>query len=181
MSSFMSIYIPYIHNRFDYDFVVKIFEEYGIGKVNRVDFFSNGKWNWSRSAFVHLEEWYYNSFTDKLYPTLESGDYWTLNVAVYGPDFWILKKMLSRKIPDTKLNIHQLAAKMEKLKADFDELAFKVAGPLDVLDEEYSYDLVKDIEERDDNYDYFKKNNKYEYHQDCDYYDYYAKEADCNL
>ena len=168
MSTFMSIYIPYIQNRFDSDFIVKIFEEYGIGKVSRVDFFSNGKWNWSRSAFVHLEEWYYNSFTDVLYPALESGDYWKLNVAVYGPDFWILKKMLSRKVPDTNLNIHQLAAKMEKLQSDFEELAFKVAGPLEVLDEEYSYDLVKDIEERDD------------YDSD-DYQDYYAKERSYNL
>lgn len=150
MSTFMSIYIPYIHNRYDLEYVSKVFEDYSIGKVKRVDFIPVNKWTWARSAFVHLEEWYYNSFTDEFYPALEGGDQWKLNVGIYGPEFWILKKMLSRKIPDTELNLHQLAAKIERLRLDFEELANKVAGPLEVLDEDFKYDLVKDIEERDD-------------------------------
>ena len=75
MSNFKSFFISYISVDVTKEFIKSVFEETGIGKVERVDFFVKRGWTNKnkKSAFVHLKEWYYTEQTDVIYNTLEEG------------------------------------------------------------------------------------------------------------
>jgi hypothetical protein len=114
---FMSFYIPYIPNDIDDSIISQTFDHHGIGWVTRIDYFDTGRWDWAKSAFVHLEEWYYTTYSDCVFETLENGcGEWKLTVPQCPGVFLIIKKMTTEKIPDTYLNIHQLAAKVAEME-----------------------------------------------------------------
>ena len=168
-----SLYIPYIRTERDADFVTEIFESHGIGIVERVDFFENTQVEngWAKSAFVHLSRWFYNDFTNDIYNSIsaQGGGGWKFQV--YNPygepiEFWNLRQMTSPKIPDTQLNIHQLAAKMADMQSEIDELNEIISshddedcdrGPpwcMADLNTDYVDDDAMSISELDTDYDY---------------------------
>jgi hypothetical protein len=114
---FLSFYIPYIPNDIDDSTISQTFDHHGIGWVTRIDYFDTGRWDWAKSAFVHLEEWYYTTYSDCVFETLENGcGEWKLTVPKFPGVFLIIKKMTTEKIPNTYLNIHQLAAKVAEME-----------------------------------------------------------------
>jgi hypothetical protein len=114
----MSFYIPYVPNDLADSTIRQIFDHHGIGWVVRIDYFDTGRWDWAKSAFVHLEEWYYTTYSDCVFETLENGcGEWNLKIPYCPGTFLILKKMTTEKIPDTYLNIHQLAGKVAEIEA----------------------------------------------------------------
>jgi hypothetical protein len=123
-SDIMSLYIPYVRNEYDENYIRSVFQFFQIGDIERVDFFRSeqvgSQWPWARSAFVHLKEWYFNAYTDALYLALtdsSDGFQWKITFGNQG-EFWIIKKMTIPKIPATDLNIHQIAAKIGDLEAE---------------------------------------------------------------
>ncbi len=123
----VSLYIPYVRTERDAEFITEIFETHGLGIVERVDFFENTQVEngWAKSAFVHLSRWFYNDFTKTVYNSIDLDGGWKFQVYnAYGEpiEFWNLRQMTSPKIPDTQLNIHQLAAKMTDMQSEIDEL-----------------------------------------------------------
>lgn len=168
-----SLYIPYIRTERDAEFVTEIFASHGIGIVERVDFFENTQVEngWAKSAFVHLSRWFYNDFTNDIYNSIsaQSGGGWKFQI--YNPygepiEFWNLRQMTSPKIPDTQLNIHQLAAKMADMQREIDELNEIISSRNDEdcdrglplcmtdLNTDYVDDDAMSISELDTDYDY---------------------------
>jgi hypothetical protein len=93
--------------------ISRIFWEKCIGVVSRVDYFQNVLGLWC--AFVHFESINNNnSIVDTISnEILSHGSY----------QFWfneceylILRPMTCKKIPETRLNIHQIAEKVQKLE-----------------------------------------------------------------
>lgn len=120
----MSLYIPYVRNEYDEEFIRSVFYQFQIGVVERVDFFRSeqvgSQWPWARSAFVHLTSWCFNSYTDALYHSITDdavGSQWKITFGAQG-EFWVVKKMNIPKIPNTDLNIHQIAAKIGDLETE---------------------------------------------------------------
>jgi len=135
-TEFMSFYVPFVPDGFTEEVIRQLFILKQIGLVERVDFFQGANeliintWN---SAFIHLRYWEFNMYTDNIYNTLESGGQWRLNIPGLSK-FIILKKMNCQKIPDTCMNIHQMAAKMEEMSEEIVNLSheiFKLKAKLD--------------------------------------------------
>lgn len=116
-SEIMSLYIPYIPNDWEQESIKQLFSDLNIGIVDRVDFINTGKWDWASSAFVHMAEWFDTSYAWDLYDAIEAEDgQWCINIPGQGRQYFILKKMTCPKIPNTKQNIHQIAAKVYEIE-----------------------------------------------------------------
>ena len=108
-----SFYIPAIGDMTE-NAIKEIFWNEYVGKVKRVDYFENTK-GWY--AFVHFEYW------------LEQSHYIWSQIDRYGSyklwfnrkEYLILRKMTCREIPETSLNIHQIAAKIQELEKRISE------------------------------------------------------------
>jgi hypothetical protein len=105
-----SFYIPAIGG-FTQQEIVCVFRN-NIGEVERVDYFQNASGTWC--AFVHFIELYDNDEVQLILDEIDrygSYRFWFSSV-----EYLILKKMNCKKIPETHLNIHQIAEKLEKLE-----------------------------------------------------------------
>lgn len=111
---FLSFYIPVIRPAMsDYTSVknselevIHIFDSADIGKVGRVDFVENGD---KHSAYVHLDHWYDTDSAWEVYnDILETGSCKIMNGDK--SKHLILRRMTCEYIPETEMNIHQLAA-----------------------------------------------------------------------
>lgn len=109
ISEHHSLYIPSIGNMTQ-EQISRIFWEKYVGSVSRVDYFKNSSDVWC--AFVHFEYVYNNSFVDTISnEILSHGSY---QLWFNEREYLILRPMTCEKIPDTHLNIHQLAAQVQK-------------------------------------------------------------------
>ena len=119
MTSTTSIYIPRLSILYTENDVKYTFKLLNIGEVNRVDFVaitlkdSNETNNNFQSAFVHFDFLYDTAIaqeiTNSVYHNLQLKLWLDNNVF-----WWILKN--NNPIPETKLNIHQLAENMRLLE-----------------------------------------------------------------
>jgi hypothetical protein len=119
MNSSMSIYIPRLSNLYTENDVKYTFRLLNIGEVNRVDFVaitlkdSNEINDSFQSAFVHFDFLYDTAIaqeiTNSVYHNLQL-KLWVDNKVFW----WILNN--NNPIPETKLNIHQLAENMRLLE-----------------------------------------------------------------
>jgi len=64
-STVLSLYIPVISGSTTENYIKKMFDQYKIGKVMRVDFVKNIAKN-RREAFIHFDEWYTTDESFKL-------------------------------------------------------------------------------------------------------------------
>jgi len=112
----MSIFIPVVMNTITEMDLSTIFWNGNLGKVKRVDFFINTLVNADkRSAFVHFEYWFATMETLHVQnEVLNNGSikYWLNN-----NEYLIFKKMTCDPIPETVLNIHQIASKLMEMES----------------------------------------------------------------
>jgi len=98
--------------------ISRVFWEKCIGLVSRIDYFQNVLGLWC--AFVHFE--YVNnknSIIDTISnEILSHGSY---QLWFNESEYLILRPMTCKKIPETRLNIHQIAQNLEKLEEKFEE------------------------------------------------------------
>jgi len=151
----MSFFIPFVPRTWNEMDFCRLFAEKCIGEVDRVDFFDVENKEWTLSAFVHLKSWQFNEYTAQIHFKLESifeTGQWFLDVPGEPGQpgmYFILKKMTSAKIPDTRLNIHQLAAKVEQLEEMFAALTSQ--KEVQYQDEEMTYhEIMEDDNEEID-------------------------------
>jgi len=132
-NNIMSIFIPYVQVEHDEESIKRAFYDYGIGNVERVDFFVKKGWTMphKKSAFVHMKHWYYSDITNGIYQELEQDGQWILPISTN--EYWILKQMKREKWLQTNYNIHQLAEKVRILENELEQLRTIVSGPLEVL------------------------------------------------
>jgi len=110
ISEYYSLYIPVIRNMTQ-EQISRIFWEKCVGIVSRVDYFKNSSGMWC--AFVHFESINNNnSIVDTISnEILIHGSY---QLWFNDREYLILRPMTCKKIPETRLNIHQIAEKLEE-------------------------------------------------------------------
>lgn len=124
-----SVYIPHIPVAYTSEMVTYIFDQFMIGQVNRVDFLAPHETKPRiRQAFVHFNA--YNSFpTSAMLLKHASNQSYRLIVDNEG-HYWDLCEN-KKPVPETHLNINQLAENMRIMQANFEskiaELTAKVA------------------------------------------------------
>jgi len=110
ISEYYSLYIPVIRNMTQ-EQISRVFWEKCVGIVSRVDYFKNSSGMWC--AFVHFESINNNnSIVDTISnEILIHGSY---QLWFNDSEYLILRPMTCKKIPETRLNIHQIAEKLEE-------------------------------------------------------------------
>jgi len=106
-----SFYIPAIgyvsENR-----IKNIFWDNKIGTVKRVDYFENTKGVWC--VFVHFSNWVENEDTQHIWEQINRHGSYKFWFNDY--EYLILRKMTCPEIPETSMNIHQIAGKIWELE-----------------------------------------------------------------
>ena len=108
-NSMLSLYVPAIGDMTE-EQITQVFWENGIGNVNRIDYFKNSSDMWC--AFVHFSNINNNTIVSEI--EYELNTYGSYKLWFNETEYLILRHMMSPKIPDTYLNIHQIAAKLEE-------------------------------------------------------------------
>jgi hypothetical protein len=107
----------------------------GIGKVRRIDFFVNEKSEDKHmSALVHLDYWFETDIAYFAYDEIVQNG--SVKLFYAERKYLILRKMTCEYMPDTELNIHQLAHKVQ-------DLTKRVADLETQLEEKLSAEPVK--------------------------------------
>jgi hypothetical protein len=93
--------------------ISRVFWEKCVGIVSRVDYFKNSSGMWC--AFVHFESVNNNSIVDTI--SNEILNYGSYQLWFNDSEYLILRPMFCKMIPETRLNIHQIAATLEEKDA----------------------------------------------------------------
>ena len=108
MYEYYSLYIPAIGNMTQ-EQISRVFWESCVGIVSRVDYFQNTAG--LGCAFVHFESVNNNEIVDTISKEMDyRGSY---QLWFNKSEYLILRPMTCKKIPETRLNIHQIAASIE--------------------------------------------------------------------
>lgn len=106
---YYSLYIPVIGNMTQ-EQISRVFWENCIGIVSRVDYFKNS--SGALCAFVHFESVNNNDIVDTISNEMHRrGSY---QLWFNDCEYLILRPMTCKKIPETNLNIHQIATRLEE-------------------------------------------------------------------
>ena len=160
-----SIYIPLINVvTFNEEKIQKVFEELQIGVVSRVDFVAIEGTSRMKKAFVHLSKYYDTQLSldiklkfdedlaFRLYPDMDNRVYWIL-----------LKNKCP--IPETTLNVHQLAENHRILE----ELVVKQAEQIERLQQTVWHNAdTKTEKSHNENDAVAKKDREYDYREELD-------------
>jgi hypothetical protein len=124
----LSVYIPIVNSLSEQQ-IVEIFWNEFIGSVKRVDFFDAP--NGNKSAFVHLHYW----FEFKKFEIWDRINTYGSYRCMYNgnTNYLILRKMTCDPIPETTMNIHQVAALLSEHTAKIAELEAKVAEQAEII------------------------------------------------
>jgi hypothetical protein len=118
----LSVYIPIVNSLSEQQ-ILEIFWNEFIGSVKRVDFFDAP--NGNKSAFVHLHYW----FEFKKFEIWDRINTYGSYRCMYNgnTNYLILRKMTCDPIPETTMNIHQVAALLSEHTAKIAELETIIA------------------------------------------------------
>ena len=126
-----SVYIPHIPVAYTSEMVTYIFNHFAIGQVNRVDFLAPHETNPRiRQAFVHFNA-YRNDITSTMTLKHALNQSYRLVVDNEG-HYWDLCEN-KKPLPETHLNINQLAENMRILQATFESKIAELTEKLAVI------------------------------------------------
>ena len=126
-----SVYIPHIPVAYTSEMVTYIFDHFAIGQVNRVDFLAPHETNPRiRQAFVHFNA-YRNVITSAMFLKHAINQPHRLVVDNEG-HYWDLCEN-KKPLPETHLNINQLAENMRILQATFESKIAELTEKLAVI------------------------------------------------
>ena len=126
-----SVYIPHIPVAYTSEMVTFMFEQLAIGQVNRVDFLAPHETNTRiRQAFVHFNA-YRNDTTATMVLKHALKQPYRLIVDNQG-HYWDLCEN-KKPVPETHLNINQLAENMRILQASFESKIAELSEKLAVI------------------------------------------------
>ena len=83
----LSIYIPYVSA--DGEFIKDTIEDFGFGKVKRVDCVARGNDESTSMAFVHMEHWEENALVENFQNRIKSSDK-EARIVYDDPKYWII-------------------------------------------------------------------------------------------
>ena len=113
----LSVYIPYVNSYHNDKTVYEIFNEADIGEVNRVDFIPHKQTD-GYEMFVHFMP-YYSDIMSEIIQKHSMNDAYRINIP--GNEQWIICRN-NKPVPDTKMNIHQVAKHSKELDYKLREL-----------------------------------------------------------
>ena len=126
-----SVYIPHIPVAYTSEMVTYIFDQFAIGQVNRVDFLAPHETKPRiRQAFVHFNA-YRNDITSTIILKHALNQSYRLVVDNQG-HYWDLCEN-KQPVPETHLNINQLAENMRILQASFESKIAELTEKLAVI------------------------------------------------
>lgn len=117
-SPITSIYIPFVDSRLTKRDVINTFGYYNICNVSRVDFVEIPEKTNVCHAFIHVNNWYNsNSASLAYWEIINKGSYkfYYSQSQSSSKAFWLLLPN-KNPIPETKLNIHQLAVMISEME-----------------------------------------------------------------
>ena len=118
MSPMTSIYIPFVDSRLTEKDVISTFDYYNICNVSRVDFVEIPEKSNVSHAFIHVNNWYNsNNASLTFWEITNKGSYkfYYSQSQSSSNAFWLLLPN-KNPIPQTKLNIHQLAVMISEME-----------------------------------------------------------------
>ena len=131
VSSMQSVYIPHIPVAYTSEMVTFIFDQFAIGQVSRVDFLAPHETKPRiRQAFVHFNA-YRNGMTSTMVLKHALNQPYRLVVDNEG-HYWDLCEN-KKPVPETHLNINQLAENMRILQATFESKIAELTEKLAVI------------------------------------------------
>ena len=160
--SIHTLYIPYISDYYTTNDIRSLFSKYCIAMVKDVDFVSNMNYDTGivqRSAYVHIDYWFYSRVSANFVERLESQK--KARLVVNDPEYWII-------LPSTaKKHIHN----GRKLCIDLDACNNNDAPPLVntmVVDEytAYEYEKLNEKLKNITNQEYKEDRRDYAYQED---------------
>jgi len=163
-----SIRIPRISRSFNEHTIAQMFNDLGVGFVERVDFVAIPTQETSsfRTAYVHFKSWSNTRIMHDVRLSIDSTGSYRMNF--YDGTYCFLQRMTCEPVPTTDQNIHQLAAALTsmeaRLRATEEQLASKStehAEAVDLLGEQAS--RIANLERRLDEYDEYYENEANEY------------------
>ena len=113
----LSVYIPYVNNYHNNKTVYEVFNEMDIGEVNRVDFVPHKQTD-GYEIFVHFMP-YYTDVMSEIIARHSMNDAFRINLP--GNEQWIICRN-NNPLPDTKMNIHQVAKHSKEVEYKLNEL-----------------------------------------------------------
>ena len=126
-----SVYIPHIPVAYTSEMVTYVFDQLAIGQVSRVDFLAPHETNPRiRQAFVHYNA-YHNVITSAMLIKHAINQSYRLVVDNQG-HYWDLHEN-KKPIPETHLNINQIAENMRILQATFESKIAELTEKLAVI------------------------------------------------
>lgn len=118
-----SFYIPAVGNVTQQQ-IAQAFWVGNVGEVSRVDYFENSTGLWC--AFVHFYSLYKNNVVFEILNSIERrGSY---KMWINDREYLILRKMTCAAVPETSMNIHQIAAKLEEQEGVIERLQETVSA-----------------------------------------------------
>jgi hypothetical protein len=115
----LSMYIPYVSA--DAEFIKDTIEDFGFGKVKRVDCVARGNDITTSMAFVHMEHWEENALVENFQDRIKSSDK-EARIVYDDPSYWII---LSNKNPinvDVNQKINNMQSEIDIFRNDYQEL-----------------------------------------------------------
>ena len=109
----LSLYIPYVSA--DGDYIKETIEDFGFGKVKRVDCIARGLDDSTSMAFVHMDYWEENQLVENFQNRIKSSDK-EARIVYDDPKYWII---LPNKNP---LNIIDMNEKITNMQSEIDIL-----------------------------------------------------------
>jgi hypothetical protein len=135
-----SVYIPAVGNMTEQQ-IVEIFWRGYLGDVRRVDFIDTA--NGGKGAFVHFDRWYDNGTVTGVWYKIQT--YGSCKHWFNKTEYLILRKMTTEPIPDTTMNIHQVAALLTEHTAKIAELEARVSEQ-DAIIEDFHQRQFREVE-----------------------------------
>ena len=158
-----SIRIPRISRSFNEHTIAQMFNDVGVGFVERVDFVVIPTQETSpfRTAYVHFKSWSNTQIMHDVRLSIDSTGSYRMNF--YDGTYCFLQRMTCEPVPTTDQNIHQLAAALTSMEARLrvteEQLASKSSEHAVAIDQigEQAFRLA-DLERRLDEYDEYYEN-----------------------
>ena len=119
----LSMYIPYVSA--DGEYIKNTIEDYGFGKVKRIDCVARGNDDSTSMAFIHMEYWEDNALVENFQERIKSSDK-EARIVYDDPNYWII---LPNKNPlnfDVNEKINNMQTEIDILRNENEEFNKKV-------------------------------------------------------
>jgi hypothetical protein len=115
----LSMYIPYVSA--DGEFIKDTIEDFGFGKVKRVDCVVRGNDDSTSMAFIHMEHWEENALVENFQDRIKSSDK-EARIVYDDPKYWIILPNKNPVNVDVNEKMNNMQSEIDILRNENEEL-----------------------------------------------------------